>query len=107
MAHLEKSTLKQDGTPRKIHKPGQNRTATKQMAYILPEYVRLFYCLAHLKTYTKPIQNGRFVQLFMCRYMSQKQTRECHFATATAELPGTAVAVALQFGTLGQGLPIR
>ena len=72
MARLEKSTLKQDGTPRKIHKPGQNRTAIKQMAYILPEYVRLFYCLAHLKTYTKPIQNGRFVQLFMCRYMSQK-----------------------------------
>ena len=92
------------GAPRKIHKPGQNRTATKQMAYILPEYVRLFYCLAHLKTYTKPIQNGRFVQLFMCRYMSQKLTRECHFATATAELPGRAVAVALQFGTLDRWL---
>ena len=61
------------GAPRKIHKPGQNRTATKQMAYILPEYVRLFYCLTHPKTYTKPIQNGRFVQLFMCRYMSQKK----------------------------------
>lgn len=53
-----------------LDKPGQIDRHGGGRSYILMKYVLSFLGLAHLKIYTKPLQNGRFVQLFyvvICR----------------------------------------
>lgn len=57
-----------------LDKPGQIDRRGGERSYILMKYVLSFLGLAHLRIYTKPLQNGRFVQLFyvvICR----KKTR--------------------------------